>query len=96
MSVPTHPNWDMYKDVVNQRKKLPKILFIGYTVGQIIIRIVEEGCMEDWADTLICQAMVESDEPGEIAPWWEIFEDDIGSYDAFDQAAMSMYSNYNL
>lgn len=96
MSVDKHPNWDMYKDVVNQRKKFPKPLLIGYTVGNIIIRIVEDGCMEDWADTLVCQAMVESDEPDEVAPWWEIFEDVIGSYDAFDQTAMSMYVNYFL
>ena len=96
MSTTQYPYWEQYKAIVHARLELPDHLKMGHTVGMILIRVVEDAGVEEWADQLCLKSQVEADKPYEEDPWWEIFEHEIGEWAGIDEYCILVYLNHHF
>jgi hypothetical protein len=86
-----YPYWDQYKQVVHDRLELPDSKKLLWIIGMIVVRVVEDMGVQEWADQLCLQGMVEAGWEEETESWDHIFEDLIGQNEQFSNACISLY-----
>lgn len=77
------PHWDMYKAEVAQRSDF------YYELGMAVIRVVEDCCMEDWAEAICVGEYADGDEED----WDFNVEDVMGQSDQFSHAVFCVFWN---
>lgn len=86
----------MYKEAVHDRMEIEDPHKLYHLIGLILIRVVEDGGLEEWADQLCLEAWVESLTDEDEDDWDSIFEDNIGQNETINDACVGIYMQYYM